>query len=90
MNSFSSDVKGVLKLPIVDAVVAYNFLFTSESYLLVIQNTLHIPSMKHNLIPLFILREAVLTVNKVLKIHFDDPTVEDHSIYDDVTKSKYL
>ena len=47
---------------------------------------LHITRKKHNLIPLLILREAVLTVSEVPKIHFDEPTVEDHSIFDDVTK----
>ena len=44
------------------------------------QNDLHIPNTKHNL------REAGLTVIEVPKIHCDEPTVEDHSIYDDVTK----
>ena len=43
-------------------------------------------STKHNLITPFIIREAGLTVSKVPKIHCDEPTVEDHSIYDDVTK----
>ena len=42
--------------------------------------------MKHNLIPPFILREAGLTVSEVPKIHCDEPAVEDHSIFDDVTK----
>ena len=42
--------------------------------------------MKHNLIPPFILMEAGLTVSEVPKIHFYEPTVEYHSIYDDVTK----
>ena len=41
--------------------------------------------MEHNLIPPFIMREAGLEVNKCPKIHCDDPTVEDYSIYDPET-----
>ena len=86
LNSFSSDVQGISKVPGVDAVVLYYCLFTSKSYLLVMLNALHIPSMKYNLIPLFILREVGLTISEVPKIHCDEPIVEDRSIYDDVTK----
>ena len=50
------------------------------------QNALHTPSIKHNLIPPLIFRETELTVSEVPKIHCDEPTVEDHSIYDDVNK----
>ena len=86
VNAFSSEVRGKPKVPVADAVVTYDCPFTSESYLLVMQNDLHIPSMKHKFIPPFIIREAGLTVSEVPKIHCDEPTVEDHSIYDDVTK----
>ena len=74
------------KLPVVDSIVVQNCPLTSESYILVMQNALHIPSTKHNLIPPLIIREAGLNVSEVPKIHWDEPTVEDHSIYDDVTK----
>ena len=50
------------------------------------QNALHTPSIKHNLIPPLIFRETELTVSEVPKIHCDEPMVDDHSIYDDVTK----
>ena len=46
--------------------------------------------MKHNLIPPFILREAGFTVREVPKIHCNEPTVEDHLIYDGVTKLRIL
>ena len=42
--------------------------------------------MKNNLIPPLIIREAWLTLSEVPKIHCEEPTVEDHSIYDDVNK----
>ena len=86
MNVFLSEVQGMSKVPAVDAEVACNCPITLEIYLLVMQNDFHIPSMKHNLIPLFILREAGLTVSEVPNTHCDDPKVEYHLIYDDVTK----
>ena len=86
VNAFSSDLQRISKVPVVDSVVAYGCPFTLESYLLVMRNAFHIPSMKHNLIPPFIFRVAGFTVSEVPKIHCDEPTVEDHSIYDDVTK----
>ena len=74
------------KVPVDDAVVAYNCQFTSEIYLLIMRNSLHIPSMKHNLILTLIIRKEWLNVSEVTKIHCEDPTVEDHSIYHDLNK----
>ena len=42
--------------------------------------------MDHNLIPPFILRCAGLQVNGTAKIHSEDPTIKDHSIYDPKTE----
>ena len=86
VNAFSSDVKSMSKVPIVDAAVAYDCPYSGKTYLLVVRNALYIASMPHNLIPPFILREAGLQVSGVPKIHCDEPTIEDHSIYDDKTK----
>ena len=86
MNAFSSEVQGMSKVPVVDAVVAYDCPLTSESYLLVMQNALHILRTKHGLIPTFNIWEAGLNISEVTKIHCAKPTVEDHSIYDDVNK----
>ena len=71
VNAFSDDVGGFLKVQIVDAVVAYNCPYTSKTHLLVMRNTLHIPSMKQDLIPPFILRESGLIVQDIPKIHCD-------------------
>ena len=38
-------------------------------------------SMKNNLIPPFMMREAGIVVNNAPKIHSRPPTVEDHFIY---------
>ena len=56
INSFSSDVEGMSKVPIVDAMVAYNCPYTGNTYILLMQNVLYIATMKHNLKPPFILR----------------------------------
>ena len=53
----------------------------SRSYILVLRNALHVPSMKNNLIPPFVMREAGIKVNDTPKIQTSNPTEEDHSIY---------
>ena len=47
---------------------------------MVLHNALYDPSMDHNLILPFMLREMGVTVNDVPKIHKEDPTVDDHAI----------
>jgi hypothetical protein len=69
-----------MKIRVVDAAVQYDCEHTGASYILVIRNALHVPSMKHNLLPPFILRQAGMVVNEVPKIHVNEPTIEDHSI----------
>ena len=52
-----------------------------KTYLLIVRNALHVPSMQHNLIPPFIMREAGLVVNDVPRIHCgEEVTRESHSI----------
>ena len=67
--------------PIVDAAVQYDCPYDGQTYILVIRNALHVPSMRNNLLPPFILREAGVRVQDTPKIQVNDPTVEDHSIY---------
>ena len=52
---------------------------------MVVRNNLCVPNMDINLIPLFILGEAGLVSNYTPKIHCDDPSVEDHSLFDEET-----
>ena len=56
VNDFSSDVEGISKVFIVDAVLAYDCPYNGKTYILLMRNVLYIESMKHNLIPPFILR----------------------------------
>jgi hypothetical protein len=54
---------------------------SGKQYILLVRNALHVPAMEQNLIPPFVMREAGIVVNETPKIHVNDPTVEDHSIY---------
>ena len=52
----------------VDAIIAYDCLFSGKTYLMVCHNSLFFSLMTHNLIPPFILREEKTVVNGVPKI----------------------
>ena len=79
VSPFTPDYK-LLTVPLVDATVEYDNPYNGKTYILVLRNALYVPSMDHNLIPPFMLREMGVTVNDVPKIHKEDPTVEDHAI----------
>ena len=81
VNAFADVCKKVENVPIVDAAVAYDCPYTMKTYILIMRNALYIPTMKHNLIPPFIMREAGLVVNDVPRIHCGEGvTRESHSI----------
>ena len=68
-------------VPIVNVALEYDCPKSLKTYLLIVKNALHIPSMKHNMIPQFILREAGLEVNDIPRIHIrDEVTRESQSI----------
>ena len=50
-------------------------------YILLVYNTLRVRTMESNLLPYFIVIEAVIKVNDTPEIHVDDPSVEVHAIY---------
>jgi hypothetical protein len=57
----------LMQLRIVDADLQYDCPYDGESYILVIRNTLHVPSMKNNLLPPFILQETGIKLNDTPK-----------------------
>ena len=79
VSPFTPDYES-MQLRIVDAAVQYDCPYNGESYILVIRNTLYVPSMKNNLLPPFVLRQAGIRLNDTPKIQVDDPTIEDHSM----------
>jgi hypothetical protein len=64
----------------VDAAVRYDSPFDGKVYILVIRNALYVPSMKYNLVPPFVMREAGIIVRETPKIHMEEPTEEDHAL----------
>ena len=57
-----------LRAPVVDVVRQYDSPYDGKSYVLVIRNALHVPSMANNLLPPFMLRGAGVEVNDKAKI----------------------
>ena len=82
---FGINVRALGQEVIVDTVIWYDCQTSGETYLLVVRNALYVPTMVINLIPSFILREAGLVLNDTPKIHRGDPSVENHSIFDEET-----
>ena len=80
VKPFDPALGTALDVPIVDAAIAYDCPLTHETYILIIRNALHIPSMRYTLIPPFIMREGGLIVNDIPKMHCEYPTIEDHCI----------
>ena len=80
VNPFTPDYKS-MQVPIVNAAVQYECPYSGTLHVLIIRNALHIPSMKHNLVPPFMIREEGIQVNGTPKIQVNDPMTSDHSIY---------
>ena len=80
VGALTESDRGLNKVPIVDAMLAYNYKRLKQVYLLVLRNVLYIDSMEDNLTTPFIFREAGLTVNERAKIYSDDFTKDDHTI----------
>ena len=71
-----------MHVEIVDKALAYDDPYSHKTFILVIRHCLDIPSMDHNLIPPFLLREAGLQVRETPKSQLEAPTIDDHAIYD--------
>eukprot|EP00957_Ditylum_brightwellii_P088303 6726846-Ditylum_brightwellii.AAC.1 len=79
VNPFTPDYDA-MKVRLVDAALKYDSPHKDKIYILVVRNALHVPSMDHNLIPPFVLREAWIRVNDTPKTHKENLTVDDHAI----------
>ena len=63
-----------------DVAMAYDDPRTGVTYILVMRNALLIPTMNHNLVPPFLIREAGLFLGETPKHHASAPSVTNHSI----------
>ena len=68
------------ELSIVDAGLLYECPYSGKSYILIVRNAISVPSMVHNLVPPFIIREAGVQVKEVPKFQCEDPDVNDHAV----------
>ena len=71
-GNFYTSIGTDKQLPIIDDEFAYNFIYSHKTYLLLVWNTIHLRTMKKNLLPPFIIRESGIKVNNMQKIHVDD------------------
>ena len=70
-----------------DAVIAYDCSQYGQAYLLVVSNSLYVPSMEHNLIPPFILREAGLVLHDTPS-PIDRKSVVTNAIHSPITQGE--
>ena len=80
VEPFDPSIGIAQKVPVVDAAISYDCPYLHQTFILIIRNALYIPSLEHNLIPPFIMREAGIIVNDTPKIHVPNPDSSDHSI----------
>ena len=76
---FTPDYKP-FSVELVDAALKYECPYSGEVKVLIIRKGLYVPSMTHNLLPQFVLREAGIHINEVPKVHVTSPTDEHHAI----------
>ena len=55
VSAFAEDL-GTMKVPVMAAVIAYDYPDTKKVFLLIVRNVSYVDSMNHNLLPAFILR----------------------------------
>ncbi len=77
---FSGDLSVMKKVEIGDVAVAYGNLYLLETYLLVMRNVLLISSMDHNLLPPFLIQEALLFLDETPKFQSTEVSLENHTI----------
>ena len=83
VTPFSGTLPSMDKVEIVDVAMAYDDPITTRTSILVMRNALYIPSMGHNLIPPFIMREASLYVDETPKFQLADrASIDNHCVYD--------
>ncbi len=73
------------KVEIGDVAIAYDNPITLQTYLLVLRNALLIPTMDHNLLPPFLVREVSLFIEKTPKFQSTSLSRNNHTICDNET-----
>ena len=85
VTPFSDDLPMMEQVEIGDVAIAYDDPYSLRTFLLVMRNALLIPSMDHNLLPPFLVREASLFLDETPKFQSTDLTRNNHTIFDEET-----
>ena len=85
VTPFSTDLPVLERVEIGDVAIAYDDPISLVTYLLVMRNALLIPSMSHNLLPPFLIREASLFLDETPKFQSTELSLDNHTIYDEET-----
>ena len=88
MTPFPADLPVMEQVEIGDVAIAYDDPYSSRTFLLVMRNALLIPSMDHNLLPPFLVREASLFLDETPKFQSTDLTRNNHTIFDEETRMR--
>ena len=83
VTPFLADLPVMEQVEIGDVAIAYDDPYSSRTFLLVMRNALLIPSMDHNLLPPFLVREASLFLDETPKFQSTDLTRNNHTIFDE-------
>ena len=80
-SPFKPDYQSMEKVSIVDLSVQYTCQYMAKVYVFMFRNSLSVPIMDNNLIPPLIMRETGMVVKVIAKIHINNPSVDNYSIY---------
>jgi len=85
VTPFSEELPVMEEIEIGDVAMAYDDPILLRMYLLVMRNALLIPTMDHNLLPPFLIREASLFIDETPKFQSTSLSKNNHTICDDET-----
>jgi len=81
VNTFTKAAGKIERVPILDAVLAYDCPHLAKTFVLLFRNALYIPEIQHNLLPPFIVREAGHQLDECPKFQSSGPSIKNHSLY---------
>ena len=70
-----------VQLDIIDCAVLYESSLTGRKVLMIVEGAIYSPTMDHNLVPPFMLREAGVVVDTTPKCQANSPNDNHHSLY---------
>ena len=80
VSRFTDDLVKPIMLNMVYAVIVYDYEYSGETYVMIIQNSLYMRSMKVKLLPTFMILLAVIKVDECLHFLLNKPSNRNHSI----------